>query len=1078
VKSREKTKEQLLEDLASLRRKLTAVRKAEAVSRRREEALRAENERLTGFMRSATEALVILDEELNILDFNEIALGYLPPGTPREEVIGKNVLDFVPYLRDTPRYERYRGIIRNGGVYQEDVVLFPGPEQRYLSIRAFRAGKGLGIVATDVTERKRAEEALRESEEKYHRLAEIAEEGIAIHDQGVIIEANEALARMFGYELSEMIGTYAARYATPETWELILKKIAAGYTEPYEGRGVKKDGSTFWVELRGKPVLYKGKPVRVTVFRDITERKRAEEKITRLNSALWAIRNVNQLLAREKDRDALIRGVCAKLVESGRYRGAWIVLMDEAGALLGAAEAGYPGGFREFLESFGGRVPPCVTAVRHREGVLTVSHRHEICRLCPGVSRWGEFEASCVRLEGAGRVYGALCVYSPPGMILDEEEQSLLSELAGDVALGLHTIAVEEEKGRAVRAMQLADERLHAVIEAAPAILWALDPDGTITFSEGRALEALGLKGGELVGRSVFEVYKNAPEAMHFLRRALKGEEFTAETVVGDRVWSNRYVPRRDGEGNITGVIGVSVDITERRRAEEAVRESEARFRALVENSADGLAVIRPDGTIAYLGPSNDRILGYGPGENAPARTIFDYIHPDDHPRLRDTFARVLAEPGSVIVSDYRCLHKDGTWRTIETTSQNMSHIPSVGGVVVNFRDITERRRAEEALRQREEQLRMIFENVNDVIIRVDERGVVTDCNRRLKDVFGYEPEEVIGKRFNDFPFVDPSFMANLIEEFSKAIATRRTVLLTFEARRKDGRPIFLEASTSRISAPGGGEGALTLIRDTTERRRAEEREREAEKLRELDRMRTELLANVSHELRTPLTTIKGYASMLADYIENLKPEERREYLATIERSADRLNELVESLLDMSRLESGMLRMNRKPNDIGPVLRQAVEEVRVRSPKHMFVLSIPSDLPIVSFDARRIRQVVDNLLDNAVKYSREGTTVTVGVSRSDSELSVLVSDQGIGIPAHELERVFDRMYRIKTPQTARTSGMGLGLAIAKGIVEAHGGRIWMESTEGRGSTCFFTLPLGTEEADHGKGNGPEDDPHH
>jgi len=104
--------------------------------------------------------------------------------------------------------------------------------------------------------------------------------------------------------------------------------------------------------------------------------------------------------------------------------------------------------------------------------------------------------------------------------------------------------------------------------------------------------------------------------------------------------------------------------------------------------------------------------------------------------------------------------------------------------------------------------------------------------------------------------------------------------------------------------------------------------------------------------------------------------------------------------------------------------------------------------------------------------------VTVGVSRSDSELSVLVSDQGIGIPAHELERVFDRMYRIKTPQTARTSGMGLGLAIAKGIVEAHGGRIWMESTEGRGSTCFFTLPLGTEEADHGKGNGPEDDPHH
>lgn len=1461
MKAHEKTREQLLKDLTALRRKFTKARKAL-------EGLHESEERMRGFMESATEAFLILDENLNILDLNPAALAYLPGGTPRSEVIGRNMLDFVPYLKDTPRYERYREIVRSGGVYHEDGLLLTlGAKQRYLSIRAFKVGEGLGIIASDITERKLAEEALRqseetfwtlaeqspnmifiniggqviyanaraseimgytrdelyspgfdfltliepdfvekvkeafarhmrgedippceyalrtkdgqrieaiiatklipyhgkpailgivtditehkraeraliESEEKYRRLADIAEEGIAIHDRGMIVEANEALGRMFGYTAAEMIGTYAAKYATPETWELILKHIAAGYTEPYEGRGVRKDGSTFWVELRGKLITYKGRPMRVGVFRDITARKQAEERIRRLNSGLRAIRNVNQLLVSEKDSQRLIKKTCDILLEALHYQAAWIVLLDETGTLVTGAGVGDR--IQEFIGS-GRGLPPCAAMARRRPGFLPLSSRDEPCRSCALIREGESFEGGCARIEVGGHVYGVLGIHLSPGIPPDEEERALILELAGDIALGLHNIRLEGEHRRAEQALRESEEQFRMLTEQSlmgvhiiqkdrfryvneatsrmtgysiaeilnwgpnefaktihpedrPLVMeqarkkqageadvlthyqwrmitrsgetkWMESWSKTIMLDNGpadfvtmiditerkRAEQALreseekyrliaentrdfisvtdvqgtylyvspshgrylGYDTESSIGRPAgFIIHPDDNERVtlalapfydpdRIREYAEKGESVSPITVeyrVSDSQGNTHYLETiaqlvLDPEGKQHRVIHVGRDITERVRSEEMLRQSEERFRALVEHSADGIAVIGSGGKVIYTAPANDRILGYNPGENPPTATMFDYIHPDDHALLAETFSRLLAEPDRILTIECRARHRDGSWRVIEVTAHNRMADPAIGGIVGNFRDITERKRAEQALReseerwrslvenapnlivnvdldgtirfinhavppftieeiigrslfefidpefrpmvegvlrtvcrtqepahyevrgtgpngrsawyetsagpilhggkvtgitlvstditdrkraeeslrQREVERRAIFENVNDAIIYVDDSGTVLDCNRRVKDILGWEPEEAVGRHFSEFPFVDPEKMNEIVAKFGKASATGRAVLLDFPARRADGQPIHIEASTKAADLPGGRRGFLTVVRDITERKRLQERETEAERLRELDRMRTELLANVSHELRTPLTTIKGYASMLHDYPESLNPEERRHYLRTIEKSADRLNELVESLLDMSRLESGLLRMERRPADIGEVLRQALEEARIRSPEHTITANIPPDLPPARFDPKRIRQVLDNILDNAVKYSAKGTTITAQVLRSESGLVVSVTDQGMGIPASEIERVFDRMYRIRTDRTARVSGMGLGLSIAKGIVEAHGGRIWMESIEGKGSTCFFTLPLDAEEAGH---DAAKDDPHH
>jgi signal transduction histidine kinase len=230
--------------------------------------------------------------------------------------------------------------------------------------------------------------------------------------------------------------------------------------------------------------------------------------------------------------------------------------------------------------------------------------------------------------------------------------------------------------------------------------------------------------------------------------------------------------------------------------------------------------------------------------------------------------------------------------------------------------------------------------------------------------------------------------------------------------------------------------------------------------LKELDRMKTELLGTVSHELRTPLGSIKGYATTLLTHGNKLKREEQREFLEIIDSEADRLRELIENLLDLSRLEAGVLRIDKEPARLGSVARDVVRKVQLSATNHTLQLAWPSEDPLVNADAKRIYQVVQNLLTNAVKYSPDGGCISLAAHSERSGLVVSVADEGLGMPATELNRIFDRFHRVHGEMSRVIGGTGLGLAICKGLVEAHGGRIWAESEgEGKGSTFKFTLPL-------------------
>jgi signal transduction histidine kinase len=229
----------------------------------------------------------------------------------------------------------------------------------------------------------------------------------------------------------------------------------------------------------------------------------------------------------------------------------------------------------------------------------------------------------------------------------------------------------------------------------------------------------------------------------------------------------------------------------------------------------------------------------------------------------------------------------------------------------------------------------------------------------------------------------------------------------------------------------------------------------QVEVYRELDRLKTELLSNVSHDLRGPLTNIKGYASSLVDEGVGLEPDEQMLYLRTIEEEADRLKDLLEHLLDLSRIDAGALQIDLQPVGLPRIVHEIM--FALQRPGFQFRCEMPEDLKVAA-DSRRLRQVVANLLENAVKYSPEGGTVTVCALERQGEVEVAVTDQGVGIPRKHWDRIFRPYQRAESGKAADVAGNGLGLAICKGIVEAHGGRIWVESEPGIGSTFSFTVP--------------------
>jgi PAS domain S-box-containing protein len=333
-----------------------------------------------------------------------------------------------------------------------------------------------------------------------------------------------------------------------------------------------------------------------------------------------------------------------------------------------------------------------------------------------------------------------------------------------------------------------------------------------------------------------------------------------------------------------------------------------------------------------------------------------------------------------------------------------------------------------------------------DGLVLVDGEGRIAYWNPSAERYLGIRANEVLGRSLQD---VTPRLRSTVEEPEQSLDALRHALADVAAYPQVEFRVTAPVARTlqARFFPVQGRQGYGIVLRDVTGERY-------------IDEMKTQLLSTVSHELRTPLASIKGFASTLLRDDVQWDAASQREFLQIIDQEADRLDELIANLLAMSRLEAGVLRMDLGPVAPAALIEEAVDGLRPRMPGRTIVVEVPEGLPEVRADARRLRQVLHNLVENACKYSTGGE-IRVRARQEGPELVVSVSDQGIGIAPNHLERIFERFYQVDGAATRPAGGVGLGLSICKGLVEAHGGRIWAESRPGVGSTFSFSLPIAT-----------------
>jgi PAS domain S-box-containing protein len=546
----------------------------------------------------------------------------------------------------------------------------------------------------------------------------------------------------------------------------------------------------------------------------------------------------------------------------------------------------------------------------------------------------------------------------------------------------------------------------------------------------------------------------------------------------------------RAKNGKPTAVIEIARDITERRRVEAGRKESEARYRSLVNNVSLGIlrSTMGPPGRIIETNPALEKITGYSRDELLAMNMEDLYAHPEE----RQAFMQKLASAKRTVTRELRWKRKDGgrivvldTVIAVRDSSGQILHFDAI------IEDITERRRAEEALRESEERYRTLVENATDAIYMVDAHENILSVNQTTARFLGKRPEKLIGKKVSDiFP---PEIAARFTEEFRLTFRTGQSIMA---CDRLDAGWTELWVSTSLNpirNSSGEVVAIMGVTRDITEQKRLErelqetneqldaqneELQVQSEELmaqqQELmestqeaaraNQLKSEFLANMSHELRTPLNAIIGFSQLLRDETPGKLNQEQKQCLDDVLESSQHLLNLINEVLDLSKIESGRAELKLENVDLKELITPLTRVMRpiLGQKKQELEVEIEAGLPQIRVDKTKMGQVLRNLLANSSKFTPEGGKLWITAARADDWLHLSVIDNGAGIKKEDLERIFEPFCQLDYTPGNGKGGTGLGLAVVKEIVERHGGQIRVESEYGRGSRFTISLPLATK----------------
>jgi PAS domain S-box-containing protein len=989
-----------------------------------------------------SDIVCLLDREGRILKCNKAMTDLL--GKPFSEIINRTHLEIVHGTRmpieDSPVERLWKTQHR-----ETDILLI---NDRWFSIAVDplldEAGRLVGAVyiMSDVTERKQTEEALRRSEERYRTILESIQEGYFETDlDGKYTFANDANCRFLGYTKEELVGMNYRQHSNEKSVEELRTHYTRLYRtgKPIEGlevESIRKDGSkaiyetsvSLMTDSEGETIGFRG------VSRDITERKKAEEALRQ---------------SEERYRTIL------ESIEDGYYE------EDLAGNFVFFNEAmcriyGYP-----------------------KEELLGLNYRRytdketakKLFQVFNDIYRTGNpsngYSYELIRKDGAKRYI--------------EASASLIKD-PSDKPIGFRGIARDvTERKQMEEALREREEQYSTLLETMEEGYYEVDLAGSLTFindsfSKMHAREnMLGMNNREYMSketaRRVYEIFNGVYKTGQPVRLV------EWEIVKGDGqkaiVEASVYLVE-NSQGERIGFRGIERDITERKRAEEALRQSEERYRnilesmqeAYYENDLAGHFIFVNDALCKHLGYSKEELIG------KVSRQFQDEANAKKTYQAFNEIYRT-GEPVKALEAEY--IRKDGTKGTYEVSA---SLIRDAQGKPIAFRgvsrDITERKQAEEALRKSEERYRTVLENIQDGYFENDLAGNFTFVNDVIGKHLGYTKEELIGLNYRQY--TDEENRKKLLQQYGELYRTGVPIkILEVGYLAKDEGKVISEISTSLIrDSDGKPIGFRGISRDITERKQAEEEKRSLqEQLRQSQKMEAigQLAGGVAHDFNNLLTVIKGYSQLSLLDLKEDNPLLGN--IQEIEKATQRATDLTRQLLAFSRrqiLDLKVLDLNVLLKDLDKMLRRIIgEDIEL-------VTLLSKDLGKVKIDPSQIEQVIFNLAVNARdampsggKLAIETANVELDEEYAHTHVNVApgryvrlsVSDTGVGMTQEVKERVFEPFFTTKE----KGKGTGLGLSMVYGIVKQSNGNIELYSEPGRGTTFRIYLPRTEEEAD-------------
>gem|GEM_PF-1040852 len=640
------------------------------------------------------------------------------------------------------------------------------------------------------------------------------------------------------------------------------------------------------------------------------------------------------------------------------------------------------------------------------------------------------------------------------------------------------------ERKKAEEALKETNMRYKLLFESSEAGINLLDKYGNFLMVNKPASEHWGMSIENIVNKNIRDIMPPdmANEAMsliHEIEKTGTGRKQERYLKHLDRYFIEDIQPVLDSEGKFFGVQVLTYDITERKQAEEKLTESENKFRTIFENIGDIYYRADLKGNVTLANPAAVKIMGYDSIEEVIGKNLVEDFY--YYPEARKIFMEELKKHGEVKNLEVTLKRKDGTLVIVEVNSHFVHDATGkpieIEGIAHN---ITERKEAEKRLQESEEKLRVMFESITDGVIVTDLTGTVVEANDGAVHLVGYSSkEELIGR--NAFEFVSPKDRALAMNATKKTLegglVQERTEYTILTA---DGEEINTDSSAAVLyDSSGNPTGIINVVRDITERKKAEQelqekneqlktqREelvRKATELELVSQAKSEFLASMSHELRTPLNAVIGFSELMLDGIPGEINDEQRGCVNDILDSGRRLLSLINDILDLSKVEAGKIELKLQNLDIADIITGVVQIMKPVLGKNgqEIEVSVMQGLPKVRGDKNRLEQILLNLLSNASKFTDQGGRVRIHVGRKDDYCQVAVIDTGIGIKKEDQEHVFEAFVQGETLSDRKKEGTGLGLTLTKQFVEATGGRIWMESEYGKGSAFIFTLPLAGE----------------